>query len=84
MPYFEFLWTDEILKHLAEHGIGQDEFEDVACDPDETDVSHSSGREIAFGWTTDGRYIVAIYEHLDELMILPVTAYEVPEPGSAP
>jgi hypothetical protein len=27
MPYFEFLWTDEIIDHLAEHGIGTKEFE---------------------------------------------------------
>jgi hypothetical protein len=28
MPYFEFLWTEEILAHLAEHGIGRKEFEE--------------------------------------------------------
>ena len=34
----------------------------------------------AWGYTEDGRYIIAVYDELDELTILPVTAYEVPEP----
>ena len=29
MPYFEFLWTDEIIEHLADHGVTVDEFEHV-------------------------------------------------------
>jgi len=32
------------------------------------------------GYTADGRYVMAVYEELDEVTILPVTAYEVPEP----
>jgi hypothetical protein len=32
------------------------------------------------GYTSDGRYILVIYEELDAMTILPVTAYEVPEP----
>jgi hypothetical protein len=31
MPYFEFLWTDEIIAHLKEHGVSQDDFERVVC-----------------------------------------------------
>jgi hypothetical protein len=27
-----------------------------------------------------GRYIIAVYEFLDDMTILPTTAYEVPEP----
>jgi hypothetical protein len=37
----------------------------------------------AFLWTRDtrdGRYVMAVYEELDQATILPVTAYEVREP----
>lgn len=29
MPYFDFVWTDEIIKHLAEHGVNREELEEV-------------------------------------------------------
>jgi len=80
MPYYRFEWTDESIEHLAEHGISQDDFESVVCDPDTRDVSRSSGLPVAFGYTPDGRYIITIYRELDEMTVLPVTAFEVPEP----
>ena len=80
MPYFEFLWTDAIVRHLAEHEISQEDFERVVCRPSSKGYSRSSGLPAAWGYTPDGRYIVAVYEELDEVTILPVTAYEVPEP----
>ena len=80
MPYFEFLWTDEAIEHLAEHGITQDDFEEVVCDPLRNGESHSTGRPAAWGYTADGRYIIAIYEEIDDVTLHPVTAYEVPEP----
>lgn len=75
-----FLWTDEIIEHIAEHGISPEEFEDIVCNPDRLGFSRSSGRPAAWGYTADGRYIIAVYEDLDELTIIPVTAYEVAEP----
>ena len=33
MAYSDFLWTDELVSHLAEHGISQDDFELVVCHP---------------------------------------------------
>jgi hypothetical protein len=47
------------------------------------DVSHSSGRPIAFGSTGTGRFIAIVFEVLspaDPLIIRPITAYDVPEP----
>ncbi len=52
----------------------------VVMNPVDNDESESSGRDAAFGYTQDGRFIIAVYEYLDEMTILPVTAYEVPEP----
>ena len=80
MPYFEFLWTDENIEHLAEHDISQDDFEQVACEPESKGISRSSGLSAAWGYTEDGRYIMVVYEELEDITILPVTAYEVPEP----
>ena len=80
MPFLDFLWTDEGVEHLAEHGISQDDFEHVMCHPLRKGYSRSSRLPVAWGYTDDGRYIMAVYEQLDELTILPVTAYEVAEP----
>ena len=80
MAYYEFLWTDQIVVHIAEHGVSQDDFEHVLCNPTGKGYSRSSGLPAAWGYTPDGRYVLVIYELLDEMTILPVTAYEVPEP----
>jgi hypothetical protein len=80
MPYFEFFWTDDIIAYIAEHDITPKDFERVVMNPVDTDKSESSDRDAAFGYTRDGRFIICVYEFLDEMTILPVTAYEVPEP----
>ncbi len=33
MAYLDFLWTDEIVAQIAEHGVSQDDFEQVVCHP---------------------------------------------------
>ena len=68
------------MDHLAEHGVSQDDFEHVLSRPYSKGLSRSSGLPAAWGYTPDGRYIVVVYLELDETTILPVTAYEVPEP----
>ena len=80
MPYYEFMWTDAILRHIAEHGLSRDDFEHVVCNPTRYGFSRSSGLPTAWGYALDGRYVMAVYEELDEITVLPVTAYEVPEP----
>jgi uncharacterized DUF497 family protein len=77
MPFYFFIWNDEIERHLAEHGITPAEFEEVVCNPDEVEESRSSGRPIALGECSTGKYLACIYEMLDDSTILPVTAYEV-------
>jgi hypothetical protein len=81
MPYFEFIWTQEIETHLAEHGVSPDDFEQVVCDPVSKGVSRSSGLPCVWGYATDGRYLLAVYEQLDDMRILLATAYQVPEPA---
>jgi hypothetical protein len=79
------IWDDEPggnVEHTAEHDITPEEVEDVVRNPDnETDVSHSSGNPITFGWTQTGRHIAVVWEEVDDdpRTIYPITAYEVPE-----
>lgn len=80
MAYYQFLWTDEIIKHISEHGVSPDDFEHVFCNPSSKGYSRSSGLPAVWGNTQDGRYVMAVYEELDDMTLLPVTAYEVPEP----
>jgi hypothetical protein len=80
MPFYFFAWNEEIVEHLAEHGLTPEDFERVVSNPTATGQSRSSGDPCAFGYTDDGRYIIAVYEFLDGMTILPTTAYEVPEP----
>jgi hypothetical protein len=80
MPYFDIIWTEEIVRHLAEHGISPQDFEDVVRNPASKGLSRSTGLPVVWGHTRHGRYIMAVYEQLDPLTVLPVTAYEVSEP----
>jgi hypothetical protein len=79
MPYHFFVWTPEIVDHLAEHDVTPDDFEEVVNNPDSEDVSRSSGNPVAFGSTSDGRYICCVFRRVDKDTIEPVTAYEVGE-----
>ena len=80
MPIYFYLWTDDIISHIAEHDITQADFERIVGRPVKQDFSHSSGSPVAFGYTEDGRYIIAVFDFLDDMTVLPITAYEVPEP----
>jgi uncharacterized DUF497 family protein len=77
VPYAVLLfhWTPEIIQHLAEHGVSQEEFETVVAKPDEVVVSRTSERLIAFGHGSDGRLLACVYDLLGD-DVIPVTAYE--------
>ncbi|MBC7856108.1 MAG: BrnT family toxin [Pirellulaceae bacterium] len=79
MPFYLFIWDGENEKHLEEHGVSPEEFSEVVCDPHRVEKSRSSGRPIAFGYTSTGRYLACVYEMIDETSIYPVTAYEPEE-----
>jgi uncharacterized DUF497 family protein len=79
MPFFFFVWDDENERHLAEHGVSRDEFEDVVCNPYRVRQSRSTGRPIAMGYTSEGRYLACVYEVLDVATVYPITAYEPEE-----
>jgi hypothetical protein len=82
MPYYEIIWNEEPggnIEHIAEHGLSPEDVEEVLFNPVDRDVSRSSGLPIVFGFTLDGRYILVVYEQIDDVTVYPVTAYVVEE-----
>ena len=79
MPFYFFQWTRECEAHLAQHGVTPEEFEEVVGNPDWVQSSRTTGRPIAFGETTTGKYLACVYELLDEVTVLPITAYQPDE-----
>ena len=80
MPYYEIIWNEEPggnLEHIAEHGLSPEDVEEVLFNPVDRDVNRSSGLPIVFGFTPDGRYILVVYEQIDDVTVYPVTAYVV-------
>ena len=88
MAHIEVYWDLEDdpegnVEHLAEHGISKEEFEEVLRGPESEATSDSSGRPMAFGWTSTGRYLAIVWEEIEEdpRAVYPVTAYDAPPPA---
>jgi hypothetical protein len=81
MPYYDFVWNDEIVEHIGEHGISPRDFEEVVSNPEEIGESRATGRPCCWGETGDGRYLLCVFEKIDDATILPVTAFEVRRRG---
>jgi uncharacterized DUF497 family protein len=77
MPFYFFAWSDAIVEHLARNGVSEAEFEEIVSNPEDEDVSRSTGRPMAIGVTSTGRILACVYEFIDDETILPVTAYEI-------
>ena len=90
MARVQIIWDldedpDGNVQHIADHDLTKEEVDDVLKNPNNpTDESHSSGSSVTFGWTSTGRHIIVVWEHVhdDPLTIYPITAYEVPLPRS--
>lgn len=75
---------DGNVQHIVGHDVTIEEVEEVLLDRDSEDTtSRSSGRPITFGYTSSGRYLAVVWEHIDDnpLTIYPITAYDAPERG---
>lgn len=77
MPYYDFLWNDENINHLGEHGVSVADFEQVVTDPETIGESRSTGRPCCWGETADGRFLICVFEKIDLHTILPITAFEI-------
>lgn len=49
------------------------------CNPDRVGISRSSGRPIAFGYTSTGKYLACVFEMLNDDTVYAITAYEPEE-----
>lgn len=71
-----FHWSDEIVEHIAEHGITPEDVEDVFDSILWTEPSRRSGLPTVVGLSA-GRLIRCVYRRLSEIDIEIVTAYEM-------
>jgi uncharacterized DUF497 family protein len=83
MPFDSIIWDldddpDGNVQHCDEHGVSQEEVEEILQNATDEDTSHSSGRPVVFGDTSAGRHLMVVYEQIDADTVYPVTAYEVP------
>ena len=67
------------VEHVEEHDLTTEEVDHVLQNPTSKATSDSSGYPCLFGYTPDGRFIIVIYEE-DNGTVIPITAYDVPEP----
>jgi hypothetical protein len=79
MPFYFFLWSEEIIEHVSEHGVSPQEFEEVVMNPEGETISRSSGNPIAFGATLSGRILCCVFRRINGDIVQPITAFEVGE-----
>ncbi len=84
MSYLQILWDEDDnpegnVRHIAEHGLTMEDVEFVIENAESESVSRSSNHPCVFGYTPSGEHIIVVFEELDDDIIYPVTAYEVPE-----
>ena len=75
MPWLDIIWTEEATEKIAAHGVRSDEAEYVLMHGRHM-TSHSSGRPLAVGRTEAGRWLIVVYQQVDTITALPITAYE--------
>ncbi len=82
------IWDDEDDRDgnfwhicIEGHGLSREDVEAVLRDDEsEIEVSRSSARPTAFGWSLSGERIAVAFEEMSEdpTIVYPVTAYPVP------
>ena len=80
MKWTQIIWDplpEGNVEHVEEHDLTTDDVDYVLQNFESKGTSQSSGRPCVFGHVPDGRYIVVIYEKVDEDTVIPVTAFEV-------
>lgn len=83
MNFLRIIWdyeADGNVEHVDQHDLTPEDVEYVLKQATDQKTSQSSGRPCVFGYTPSDEYIIVVFEWIDDDTILPVTAYEVPEP----
>jgi uncharacterized DUF497 family protein len=79
-----FVWDEENIAHIAEHGLTPEEVEPVVQNPrNVTSYSRSSGRSTTYGMTKTSRYIIVVWEQVKERpwTVRVKTTYDLPRPS---
>jgi uncharacterized DUF497 family protein len=82
VPYYDFIWNDDLVRHLEEHGVSVEDFEQIVTNPEQIGESRSTGRPCCWGETADGRFLFCVFEKIEPYTILPVTAFETRRHGT--
>ena len=77
MEWLDVYWDMETEAHIALNHLSREDYENALCNPVSEEGSDSSGRPLRFGFAVDGRKIVVIFEWIDSITVLPITAYRV-------
>lgn len=83
MKWTQIIWDPTPggnVEHVEAHDLTVEDVDHVLANYESTGYSKSSDRPCVFGHAIDGRYIIVVYEEVDDHTVIPVTAYEVPEP----
>ena len=59
------------VEHIEEHDLEPEEVDYVLLNYESADHSESSGRPCVFGHTPDDRYIIVVYEEIDDDTVIP-------------
>jgi uncharacterized DUF497 family protein len=85
MDFLRIIWDldddpDGNVQHIVEHDLIVNDVEHVLADSESEGQSRSTGLPAVWGHVPDGRYIIVLYEQIDDEAIRVITAYEVAEP----
>jgi hypothetical protein len=79
MTILRVIWDEEAggnVEHIAEHGYSIEDVEHVLSDFHYEGVSKASGYPFVIGYLPDGRRVGVAFLRIDEVSILPVTAFD--------
>ena len=81
MPHVLFVWNDESVEYIGQHGVTPEEFEEVVLNAKTVKRSRSSGHPLVFGPTSkrENSWPACSVHRSREFEVLPVTAFEVDE-----
>jgi len=85
MAFYHLIWTESDDEnegnedHVGQHGVTFQEFVEVVENPEVEEIPHRfPNRAAYYGWTSAGKYLVAILDVMDDgITAYPVTAFEV-------
>lgn len=82
--YAHIIWNEdpeENVQHVRDNGLEPDEVEYVVASATSHGFSRSSGRPCVWGYTASGDYVQVVYDRIDEITIVVVTAFILGERG---